>query len=119
MSGAHEDEMRAPARAVSGGARIERRPRGDARGGSAPARPMDAAHRPVRPGPRPGGASRTGVRGPTVAGARLALRVEVRLVGGAEGRALAAAQGRAVAGLLARLVETEVGQWADHEGGRP
>jgi len=49
----------------------------------------------------------------------LALRVELRLVGGAAGRALAAAQGRALRGLLEVLAETEVGQETDHERGTP
>ena len=40
----------------------------------------------------------------------LAVRGQLRLVGGEAGRALAAAQGRALAGLLASLGETEVGQ---------
>jgi hypothetical protein len=40
----------------------------------------------------------------------LAVRLEVRLVGGAAGRALAAAQGRALSALLASVAELEVGQ---------
>ena len=40
----------------------------------------------------------------------LAVRGQLRLVGGEAGRALAAAQGRALAALLATLAETEVGQ---------
>lgn len=40
----------------------------------------------------------------------LAVRCQIRLVGGEAGRALAAAQGRALADLLASLAETEVGQ---------
>jgi hypothetical protein len=43
-------------------------------------------------------------------GTRLAVRVEVRLVGGEPGRVLAAVQGRALSALLATLCETEVGQ---------
>ena len=40
----------------------------------------------------------------------LAVRCQVRLVGGEGGRALAGAQGRALAALLATLAEVEVGQ---------
>jgi hypothetical protein len=40
----------------------------------------------------------------------LAVRMEVRLVGGEAGRALAATQGRALSALLTSLCETEVGQ---------
>jgi len=40
----------------------------------------------------------------------LAVRGQLRLVGGEAGRALAAAQGRALAGLLASLGDVEVGQ---------
>jgi hypothetical protein len=47
---------------------------------------------------------------PAQAGAPLAVRCHVRLVGGEAGRALAATQGRALAGLLASLGEVEVGQ---------
>ena len=40
----------------------------------------------------------------------LAVRGQLRLVGGEAGRALAAAQGRALATLLASLADVEVGQ---------
>lgn len=40
----------------------------------------------------------------------LAVRCQVRQVGGEGGRALAAAQGRALAALLASLADVEVGQ---------
>ena len=67
---------------------------------------IDHRHRPARtspPGPEP--ASEPG-RGEHP----LAVRGQLRLVGGEAGRALAAAQGRALAALLASLGDVEVGQ---------
>ncbi|MGH8994623.1 MAG: hypothetical protein ACRDYB_01045 [Acidimicrobiales bacterium] len=47
---------------------------------------------------------------PASAGSSLAVRCQVRLIGGESGRALAAAQGRALLALLASVGEVEVGQ---------
>ncbi len=67
---------------------------------------LEHRHRPARPSPPgPEPASEPG-RGEHP----LAVRGQLRLVGGEAGRALAAAQGRALSALLASLAETEVGQ---------
>ena len=80
------------ARDLTSGARHD--PHGGAagrrRGGDAPS---DVHHHPRGAGDR-----------------ALAVRMEVRLVGGEAARALAAAQGRALSALLTSLCETEVGQ---------
>jgi hypothetical protein len=59
--------------------------------------------RPSPPGPEP-------VSEPGRGEHPLAVRGQLRLVGGEAGRALAAAQGRALAVLLASLRDVEVGQ---------
>jgi len=67
---------------------------------------LEHRHRPARPSPPgPEPASEPG-RG----GHPLAVRGQLRFVGGEAGRALAAAQGRVLAALLASLGDVEVGQ---------
>jgi len=67
---------------------------------------LEHRHRPARPSPPgPEPASEPG-RGEHP----LAVRGQLRLVGGEAGRALAAAQGRVLAALLASLGDVEVGQ---------
>ena len=67
------------------------------------------ARRTVRPQHRRTAHTRPSAE-PEPADNALAVRFQVRLVGGEAGRALAATQGRALSALLASLGETEVGQ---------